>query len=88
MPPRQMPPGMIPIQMPGQIQRPPTDAELAEVNLVREMQVRTEAAKLAVAIIVAHPTGMEDVIGLAKDIAAFILGDSDGSNDDPAPLRP
>ncbi len=61
--------GLVPVQVP----RAPTEAEKAEAERVRDMQVRRDAVGLAVQRLTGTEATREHVITLARDIAAFIL---------------
>lgn len=63
-----IPPGMVAQQVP----RPPTAEQLAEVEHVRALQVRTEAVRLAIASRGGERTGPAMLTRVAADIEHYL----------------
>ena len=64
-----IPPGMVAQQVP----RPPTPEQLAEVELVRGLQVRTEAVRLAIAAAAGERVGSFLLVENAAEIEHYLL---------------
>ena len=64
-----IPPGMVAQQMP----RPPTAEQLAEVELVRGLQVRTESVRLAITSLAGAAACADEVVGRAAEIEHYLL---------------
>ena len=67
-----IPPGMVAQQVP----RPPTPEQLAEVEHVRGIQIRTEALRLAIAAQGGQSIGSGTLLLVADEIARFLANGS------------
>ena len=63
-----IPPGMVAQQMP----RPPTAEQIAEVQLVRDLQIRTEAIRLAIAAAGGDRIAPVGLLRVAADIERYL----------------